>query len=46
MPTAKINRKFPGIERRNRSELLQDLASQNRIKADTRDGITGYKIVD
>lgn len=46
MPLAKINRKFPGIERRVRADLLADLASQNRIKAETREGITGYKSMD
>lgn len=46
MPTAKINRKFPGIERRARAELIADLAAQNRIKADTRNGIPGYRTAD
>ena len=46
MPTANLNRKFPGIERRARADLIADLAAQNRIKAETRDGILGYKSVE
>lgn len=46
MSVTKLNDHFRHIERRVRTEHLQDLASQNRIKADARNGVPGYKIID
>jgi hypothetical protein len=46
MSVVKINDHFRHIERRVRTEHLQDLVSQNRLKPDNRNGVAGYKTLD
>lgn len=46
MSVVAINDHFRHIEARIRKEHLLDLASQNRIKQDARNGVAGYKTLD
>jgi hypothetical protein len=46
MATAKLWRQFGDLDFRTKTQLIEELAKQNRIRSEARNSVPGYRTAD